>query len=99
MKKTKQKKANKSNKSLITGLIVVIVLLLISMFFMFFKTEKLDRDCVSDRCKCVAWDSPLFCQEGWELKDGYCYREGQVTNGRRPCSKYDCGDYFVEIKY
>lgn len=98
--------ANKNNekKTLIVVLIIAVIVLAVISIFLFLQMGKINGDSdkptrawLVDNCKCVEWNGPLSCPDGYTLKNITCWKGSAYTSVLRTCSKWKCPEYFIGL--
>ena len=101
MAKKKQNKKDKTGKYI--QIIILIVILVIAGFALYLTMTK-ERICkdktfeqAKDNCSCVERENK-YCTNGYVLQGGLCKQGTNITNAMLGCSKYKCGDCFVNLE-
>lgn len=101
----KKKVNNKKQKFAIGSLLAIIVVLIFVVIFLSSQLNKklevkADKEWLIQNCQCIEWEGEKKCPAGFELKKDTCINdtEKKFTNVLVACSKYECENYFVDLK-
>ena len=98
MKMKKQETKSRVMSYLLLALALVIVLGVVGILSGFVGHDKKpDTEWLYENCVCLE-NERISCQDGFELKEGICWKENKFTSVLKSCSKYDCDGEIVKVK-